>query len=280
MSALSDPLPRPRTAEARSHWPVSQELSSCSAGCSGSRHCSDPLPSLPTPRAAAAGPRASAARLACRSSSRAAEARRRSRDMRRRRTRRHAKRCLLCAAASPRACFEDTTSDDDDHLTGNSFLLLCAHALVAPVLLSGLLEVDELLVALMCRFPGRVHIRSAGQGPQLSARVDVHATSLASFMWRTYVVAQHSSTSTLVNLTSMFIRFACLQTRRTAAGVPSMPLCPKLDSDALLENASPVSQSCRCTDTARWEKPRRIALNVLLAVRTVLGARGYRCGCR
>ena len=50
------------------------------------------------------------------------------------------------------ACCEDISSDDDDHNTGNSLLLLCAHALVAPVLPSGMSEADELLVALTCRF--------------------------------------------------------------------------------------------------------------------------------
>ena len=50
------------------------------------------------------------------------------------------------------ACCEDTSSDDDDHDTGNFLLLLCAHALVAVVLLSGMSEADELLVALTWRF--------------------------------------------------------------------------------------------------------------------------------
>ena len=51
-----------------------------------------------------------------------------------------------------------------------SFLLLCAHALVAPVLLSGMLEVDQLLAALSAGSPGRVHIRSAGQPRHCSGR--------------------------------------------------------------------------------------------------------------
>ena len=44
------------------------------------------------------------------------------------------------------ACCDDTLSDDDEHNTSNSFLLLCADALIAPVLLSGLTDVDELTV--------------------------------------------------------------------------------------------------------------------------------------
>ena len=51
-------------------------------------------PSLPSPRAAAADPRESAARLAGRRSSGAAEAERCSRDKRQRRTRRHSKRSM------------------------------------------------------------------------------------------------------------------------------------------------------------------------------------------
>ena len=50
------------------------------------------------------------------------------------------------------ACCDDTSSDDDEHNTSNSFLLLCADALIAPMLLSGLSDVDELMVALGCRF--------------------------------------------------------------------------------------------------------------------------------
>ena len=47
------------------------------------------------------------------------------------------------------ACCDDTSSDDDEHNTSNAFLpLLCAVALVAPVLQSGLSDVDELMVAL------------------------------------------------------------------------------------------------------------------------------------
>ena len=49
-------------------------------------------------------------------------------------------------------CCADSASDDEKHNTRNAFLLLCADALVAPVLLSGLTDVDELMVALGCRF--------------------------------------------------------------------------------------------------------------------------------
>ena len=44
------------------------------------------------------------------------------------------------------------SSDDDDHNTSNKLLLSCAHALVAPVLLCGLTELDELATALSCWF--------------------------------------------------------------------------------------------------------------------------------
>ena len=42
--------------------------------------------------------------------------------------------------------------DDDDHNTSNAFLLLCADALVGLVVLAGLTDLDELKVALGCRF--------------------------------------------------------------------------------------------------------------------------------
>ena len=41
---------------------------------------------------------------------------------------------------------------DDEHNTGNTLLLLFADAFVAPALLADLSEVDELMVALSCRF--------------------------------------------------------------------------------------------------------------------------------
>ena len=46
------------------------------------------------------------------------------------------------------ACCADSSSDD----TGNTFLLLFADAFIAPALLSDLSELDELVVALSCRF--------------------------------------------------------------------------------------------------------------------------------
>ena len=48
---------------------------------------------------------------------------------------------------------DDTSSDDDEHNTSNSFLLLCAHALIVLVLLSSLMEFDELKVALHAGSP-------------------------------------------------------------------------------------------------------------------------------
>ena len=50
------------------------------------------------------------------------------------------------------ACCDDTSSDDDEHNTSNALPLLFADADTAPVLLSGLSDVDELVVALGCRF--------------------------------------------------------------------------------------------------------------------------------
>ena len=43
-------------------------------------------------------------------------------------------------------------SDDDEHNTGHTLLLLVADAFTAPALLSHLSELDELMVALSCRF--------------------------------------------------------------------------------------------------------------------------------
>ena len=59
---------------------------------------------------------------------------------------------LKFSAASPCGCCDDSSSDDDEHNTSNSLLLLCAYALIAPVLLSGLSEANELGFALGCRF--------------------------------------------------------------------------------------------------------------------------------
>ena len=78
---------------------------------------------------------------------------------------------------------------DDDHNTSNALLLLCAHALVAPVLLSGMTEADELVVALTCLFALDVFTiiqqdySAAAQDSTLSdfepsARVDVDAPPL------------------------------------------------------------------------------------------------------
>ena len=55
---------------------------------------------------------------------------------------------LLAPSCGPA---DDTSSDDDDHNTSNVLLLLCADALIAPVLLAGLSDLDELKVALGCR---------------------------------------------------------------------------------------------------------------------------------
>ena len=50
-------------------------------------------------------------------------------------------------------CCDDTSSDDDEHNTDNTLLLLFADAHIAPALLAGLSEVDELKIALGCRLP-------------------------------------------------------------------------------------------------------------------------------
>ena len=110
-------------------------------------------PALPFfPRLVPRLPSASAARLARqRSSSGAAEARRRSP---RQAPGAHAsvwceiwRQALACLAES-----DDTSSGDDEHNTSNAFLLWCATAHTAPVLLAGLTHVDEPMVALGCRF--------------------------------------------------------------------------------------------------------------------------------
>ena len=49
-------------------------------------------------------------------------------------------------------CCDDTSSNDDEHNTGNTLLLLFVDADIAPALLAGLSEVDELKIALGCRF--------------------------------------------------------------------------------------------------------------------------------
>ena len=112
---------------------------------------SAPLPQEPrTPPAPLVPPHYPRLASACRpvgsseSLRRATEGRRRSRDQRRRRTRRQAKRSVW-RETWPQAhrrftmwgCCDDTPSDDDEHNTSNLLLLLCAHALVAPALLSG-----------------------------------------------------------------------------------------------------------------------------------------------
>ena len=94
------------------------------------------------------------------------------------------------AAEDPR----HTRRGGDHHNTSNALLLLCADALIAPVLHAGLTDLDELKVALGCRFALITTIQQdnpvAHQEPvicdpasaawcwlptQCSARVDVHA---------------------------------------------------------------------------------------------------------
>ena len=53
------------------------------------------------------------------------------------------------------ACCDDTSFHDDDHNIGNTFLLLCADALITPLVFAGLTDVDELKVALGFRFAVR-----------------------------------------------------------------------------------------------------------------------------
>ena len=49
---------------------------------------------------------------------------------------------------------EDVSSSDDDeeHNINNTFLLLIADARIAPMVLAGLSDVEEILIALGCRF--------------------------------------------------------------------------------------------------------------------------------
>ena len=49
-------------------------------------------------------------------------------------------------------CCDFTSSDDDEHNTGNKFLLLFADVDTTPTLFEGLSEVDDLHIALGCRF--------------------------------------------------------------------------------------------------------------------------------
>ena len=108
----------------------------------------------------APGPTASAARKASqRRASGAAEARQRRRDKHRRRVRRHSKRSMwreiLCqgpARCAMWTCCADSSSDDDDHNTSNTLLHLRADTFIPPALFAGLSDVDELMVALSCRF--------------------------------------------------------------------------------------------------------------------------------
>ena len=49
-------------------------------------------------------------------------------------------------------CCADSSSDDDEHNTDNDALLLFSRAIVVPHLLSRLSALDELSLALNCRF--------------------------------------------------------------------------------------------------------------------------------
>ena len=88
-----------------------------------------------------------------------------------------------------RACCDDTSSDDDEHNTSNTLLLLFADVLNAPVLLTGLCDVDELMVALGCRFALWLMILGTLSGSELRplrALIAVHRchfTSLAPLMF-------------------------------------------------------------------------------------------------
>ena len=48
-------------------------------------------------------------------------------------------------------CCDDTSSDDDEHHTDNTLLLVFADTYIAPALLAGLSDVDQLHKALGCR---------------------------------------------------------------------------------------------------------------------------------
>ena len=66
---------------------------------------------------------------------------------------------LVRAPPAPCAGVDDTSSDDDEHNTDNNLLLLIADADIAPALLAGLSDVDELHMALGCRFVRHFHYR-------------------------------------------------------------------------------------------------------------------------
>ena len=59
------------------------------------------------------------------------------------------------------ACCDDTSSDDDDHNTSNAFLLLCADALIALVLLARLSDVGSPSAAIFA-LDVFTHYRPAG----------------------------------------------------------------------------------------------------------------------
>ena len=50
------------------------------------------------------------------------------------------------------SCCHGTSADEDEHNTDNTLLLLFADACIAPALLAGLSDVDELCIALGCIF--------------------------------------------------------------------------------------------------------------------------------
>ena len=62
-------------------------------------------------------------------------------------------------------CFDDTSSDDDEHNTNNTLILLFADAFIALALLDGLTEVDELYIALGCRFAWDIITIARQDGP-------------------------------------------------------------------------------------------------------------------
>ena len=62
----------------------------------------------------------------------------------------HGNACRVSRAMWP--CYDDTSSDDDEHNTDKTLLLLFADAHIAPARLTSLSEVDELKIALSCRF--------------------------------------------------------------------------------------------------------------------------------
>ena len=169
--------------------PPERSVSSCRHSCSSASVngpveprstagvARSPAPSEPCD--AAADPTASAARKASqrRRASGAAEARQRRRGQASPPARRSMWRELQPQAFASRAmwsCCADSSSNDDEHNTSNTLLLVFAGAFVAPALLADLRELDELMVALPCRFALDIFTIAEQDWPRLEPDLLAH----------------------------------------------------------------------------------------------------------